>query len=891
MNELRACQNNAIKAFKQHYYDNYEIDDDAPSNRGLFSMCCGSGKTRTIYEMIQYAKSKDDLFFVIMTSRINLIYQITNDFLEWNKINNFNDKIRILGGGGEKYNKITLNDKERVAETIKANVLLEKKPLIIITTYDSSGKIIEAIDGDNTMYPNVLFIDESHNTTGENDKNNQLLIKADTDKFGADKYVFMTATPVELITKNSNDKLQNKETVYSMKNKEIYGKILYQYSFKQGMNDGIIVPFDTVFLEDDKMNKAEKNELINEFKKLNKAEKNDSYYRTIIELYLAAFDTYKFNKLLVYCQNTVKMTRIEKIFNDALKSKNLKYSVGQISSELSKGKREEILNKFTKDPKSILLSVAIFDEGVDLPCIDAIAFFEERHTESRIIQNVGRCLRTHPNKKKAFVLLPCIIYELDGEDMDDVTKYSSKYKIIRNILDKMNAKIIHDPFCKKYVKGDRNNIIDDTYAENLDQLDLADDIKEVDNKNKIIPDTKFEEITTMSDLFTLRSTTLNVGNENYQFFKKMIEQYKINSLRGWAKICKKLNKEYMKHLDREYQKDWISWGDFLRNKTFTYQEVKTFLKDNELYGVFDTAKDWIEYFNDTIDKELNLKEKKNKNKYFIRNIVKIPNRPHDYYLSDWKGWNDFIGCTEKITQNLATNPTIEQNAVKNISNLINDDKQKIEKYKVSAFNEIKVSDEIHNSIREYIEQVCFKENKFTIKFQARMDKSGKPVGFYINCFLRGINKQPKPIIVIYPTDKKMKYSSRMINSEVKLNEEVIRDTEVFIVDENILKTLQDFIKYVRAVTRNENKPNEAVKNSEHVKPIEPSKQIKTNVVFDQLVQIVKNIEHVKPIEQVEHVEQIKPKGLSDMLKFRTIDDVERDRKNKNRRPQDKYKMR
>jgi superfamily II DNA or RNA helicase len=53
MQKLRDCQKQAIYNFNKYFY----IDNDGENDRGIISMCCGSGKTRTMYEIIKLCHS------------------------------------------------------------------------------------------------------------------------------------------------------------------------------------------------------------------------------------------------------------------------------------------------------------------------------------------------------------------------------------------------------------------------------------------------------------------------------------------------------------------------------------------------------------------------------------------------------------------------------------------------------------------------------------------------------------------------------------------------------------------------------------------------------------------------------------------------------------------
>ena len=77
MNKLRDNQKNAIIKFEEYYYEQ-------TNNRGILSMCCGSGKTRTFYEIIKLCMNTyNEDFFIYTTSRILLVQGIVQELIEW----------------------------------------------------------------------------------------------------------------------------------------------------------------------------------------------------------------------------------------------------------------------------------------------------------------------------------------------------------------------------------------------------------------------------------------------------------------------------------------------------------------------------------------------------------------------------------------------------------------------------------------------------------------------------------------------------------------------------------------------------------------------------------------------------------------------------------------
>ena len=400
MQQLRDCQKQAIDKFNKYFY----INNNGENDRGIISMCCGSGKTRTMYEIIKLCHSDyNKKIFIIATSRIKLIYQLYTDFNNWKLKENNIFNIKLVGGSGEEYKKDTLDS--HISDVIENNIN-NIIPLIIITTYQSSNKIIDSIKGKTKLLPDLIILDESHNTTGDNEKQNRMLIKKSDDDpdniFTSDKYLFMTATPVQLLLKNNNASYNNDETVYTMNNDAIYGKIIYEYSFYQGINNinPVLVPFETIYY-------TAKDEIPEDIKQtiisMNKIEKQIFYFETISEFLIDSIKKYKLKYTLVYLQNIKKVEIMKTKLENIITNENINYNVFTVLSNQSKIKRNKNLLNFKKYTKysNILLSVGIFNEGIDEPCIDSVMFAEDRNTESTIVQNIGRCLRlSHETEKK-----------------------------------------------------------------------------------------------------------------------------------------------------------------------------------------------------------------------------------------------------------------------------------------------------------------------------------------------------------------------------------------------------------------------------------------------------------------------------------------------------------
>jgi superfamily II DNA or RNA helicase len=75
-----------------------------------------------------------------------------------------------------------------------------------------------------------------------------------------------------------------------------------------------------------------------------------------------------------------------------------------VSSRDDPRERDKLMAAFRKGDVDILTSVDLFNEGVDVPDVDLIAFMRATHSRRIFVQQLGRGLRMSPGKEKVIVL-------------------------------------------------------------------------------------------------------------------------------------------------------------------------------------------------------------------------------------------------------------------------------------------------------------------------------------------------------------------------------------------------------------------------------------------------------------------------------------------------------
>jgi hypothetical protein len=94
------------------------------------------------------------------------------------------------------------------------------------------------------------------------------------------------------------------------------------------------------------------------------------------------------------------------------------------SSDAKRRKKALRLLNAPGDGISVVTNVRLFNEGVDAPRVDAVAYFDTRSSAIDVVQTIGRATRLHKasGKTKAVVILPLFV---DGtSDVDEAIRAS-----------------------------------------------------------------------------------------------------------------------------------------------------------------------------------------------------------------------------------------------------------------------------------------------------------------------------------------------------------------------------------------------------------------------------------------------------------------------------------
>ncbi|BAW50131.1 type IIG restriction-modification enzyme [Helicobacter pylori] len=138
---------------------------------------------------------------------------------------------------------------------------------------------------------------------------------------------------------------------------------------------------------------------------------------------------------------------IMECYNEELKKKsfkNLTISIDHIDGTMNckvRLEKLEELNKFEPNTCKVLSNARCLSEGVDVPALDSIVFFDGKSAMVDIIQAVGRVMRKAKHKKRGYIILPIALEESEIQNLDEAVN-NTNFKNIWKVLKALRS---HDP--------------------------------------------------------------------------------------------------------------------------------------------------------------------------------------------------------------------------------------------------------------------------------------------------------------------------------------------------------------------------------------------------------------------------------------------------------------
>lgn len=388
------------------------------------------------------------------------------------------------------FSELPLKPSTRLEDILSVCELAQKenKRFIIFSTYQSALRIKEAQEvGLGEI--DLIICDEAHRTVGamyssnERDDKNAFTLCHSDEHIQAKKRLYMTATP-KVYSESSKAKAKESDNaIYSMDDESIFGEEIYTLNFTRAIALDLLTDYKVMILAVRKENLSGVTNSVNQKisrleakgTKLDKKLINNEFVCKIIGTHkglakkdLIALDdenkkdydlqnkndTTPSQRAISFCKNINTSKRIKDSFetimecyNEELKKKsfkNLTISIdhidGTMNCKVRLDKLEE-LNKFEPNTCKVLSNARCLSEGVDVPALDSIVFFDGKSAMVDIIQAVGRVMRKAKHKKRGYIILPIALEESEIKNLDEAVN-NTNFKNIWKVLKALRS---HDP--------------------------------------------------------------------------------------------------------------------------------------------------------------------------------------------------------------------------------------------------------------------------------------------------------------------------------------------------------------------------------------------------------------------------------------------------------------
>ncbi|WP_375667726.1 DEAD/DEAH box helicase [Bartonella sp. CL435QHHD] len=416
-------------------------------------------------------------------------------------------------------------DSQKLGE--KANKVSPDAMTVVFATYHSIQVISDAQKKYALPEFDLIICDEAHRTTGAvlgTDKSESEFIKVHNNSLiRGKKRLYMTATP-RIFSDNAKKQANEIDAVLaSMDDEELYGKILYSYSFSHAVKNGLLTPYKIIVLgvDEGEVSKSIQHLMTDENYELilDDRTKIMGCYQALTKMDLKidlGDDTRPMHRALAFCRDIDTSERICRTFNDEEVKKDLRNlhenhknipplncQVDHINGKSGAKNRTIKLDWLKEDAGEnvcrILTNVRCLSEGVDVPSLDAVMFLHPRKSQVDVIQAVGRVMRRAKGKKMGYIILPVGVPA--GVSPEEALKNNKRYSVVWQVL---NALLAHD----------------ENFSKTLNQMVLGQDVSSIIDIVTVSKKTELENVTTVIDEITLHEKSeqsgLRIGTQAHE---------------------------------------------------------------------------------------------------------------------------------------------------------------------------------------------------------------------------------------------------------------------------------------------------------------------------------------------------------------------------------------
>ena len=472
------------KAPRQHQLEALKAVQEGLSeaDRGKLIMACGTGKTFTALRLAEQATGENGRILFLAPS-ISLVSQ---SLREWtaeavapihafvvcsdSKVGKEEEDIRTHDLA---YPATT--DARRLAAA--ASVLSDDRRTVVFSTYQSIQVVADAQPLGLGEF-DLIICDEAHRTTGltlAGEDPSEFVKVHHNHVIKGKKRLYMTATP-RIYGDASKTKANEAEAVlFSMDDEETFGPEFYRLGFGKAVERDLLSEYKVLIVA---VKEGEMAKLANNFNnafKLDEKKAIDIRFATKIvgswkglskqglvvvgedgQEEAVTEDTAPMRRAVAFSksikdsrQTTETFAKLVDLYLQAHDGDDapgmVRCQVDHVDGGMNALKRLSALDWLKADAGEgacrILSNARCLSEGIDVPALDAVVFFDTRESIVDIVQSVGRVMRKADGKKYGYIILPVCI---PSDKVKDYNSYIESDPQFRGIWKVIKALRAHD---------------------------------------------------------------------------------------------------------------------------------------------------------------------------------------------------------------------------------------------------------------------------------------------------------------------------------------------------------------------------------------------------------------------------------------------------------------
>ncbi|MFU1926791.1 DEAD/DEAH box helicase [Bordetella hinzii] len=364
-------------------------------------------------------------------------------------------------------------DAKRLAKV--ASLLSNDRRTVVFSTYQSIQVVADAQKAGLGEF-DLIICDEAHRTTGltlPSDKEASEFVKVHDNRIvQGKKRLYMTATPRIFADKSKSKAKEADAVLYSMDDKELYGEELHRLGFGKAVESLLLSEYKVLIVAQQEEEMAG---LVNDYNQaVVDTESGDHIDIAFATKIIGSWkglskkglklidedgeedvteDTAPMRRAVAFSKSIKDSKLITKVFGELVslyRKNHADEDTGMVACELDHVdgtmdalKRQNSLDwlkaDFAEGKCRILSNARCLSEGIDVPALDSVVFFDTRESIVDIVQSVGRVMRKSDGKKYGYIILPVCMPSEKVKDYNTFIETDPQFKGIWKIIKALRA--------------------------------------------------------------------------------------------------------------------------------------------------------------------------------------------------------------------------------------------------------------------------------------------------------------------------------------------------------------------------------------------------------------------------------------------------------------------